>query len=196
MKNNIYFIMMALAVLSIGVMGCKQQPKVETPAEDTVVVEQECPYLATIEAYLTNELAKNYAPGAVCIPAYSVVGIDDADEADIKVWGDWWVYNYDIYGDDTLRTVSGGNHPGLMHLAKAEEGYTVTSFEQTEDGAGNMESAKRIFGEKYDAFAAVNGDQKVKDSVRAARIVKYVKDEDLPYTKLQDLGMEPVDLPL
>ena len=69
MKKNIYFIMMALAVLSIGVMGCKQQPKVETPAEDTVVVEQECPYLATIEAYLTNELAKKYAPGAVSIPA-------------------------------------------------------------------------------------------------------------------------------
>ena len=45
------------------------------------------------------------------------VEVDESDSADVRVWGDFWVFNYNISGD-TLKTVSGGDHPGLFHLVK------------------------------------------------------------------------------
>ena len=43
--------------------------------------------------------------------------------------------------------------------------WCVIAFDQVEDGAGNLESAKRIFGENYEAFHYVNGNDQVKDSI-------------------------------
>ena len=45
-----------------------------------------------------------------------------------------------------METVSGGNHPGLMHIKQTGNDFEVTTFDAVEDGADNMSSAMKIFG--------------------------------------------------
>ena len=111
------------------------------------------------------------------------------------MWGDFWVFNYKQDGD-TLKTVSGGDHPGMMIVKKNENGeFVVASFEQVEDGAGNLESAKRIFGEMYDAFHSLNSNEEAREKVRAKSIANYVKANNLPVKYYQDFGWPAKEIP-
>jgi hypothetical protein len=123
-----------------------------------------------------------------------IISTNDVNKDDILMWGDFWVFNYNVAGD-TLKTVSGGNHPGLMHLKKTDKGFEVTSFDAVEDGAGNMESAKRIFGDNFDAFWELNSNQEKREDVRLHFIADYVKKHNLPVKMVQDYGWPAVELP-
>ena len=149
--------------------------------------------LAAINCYLTNEIGMNYAQGQVCIPCGTIIATDKSNPDDILVWGDFWVFHYNIEGD-VLKTVSGGSHPGLMHVRKNGDRYDVISFEQTEDGAGNLRSAKRIFGDHFEDFWKVNSDEQVREAERKATTAKYVREHDLPVTCYQDYGWPAVKL--
>ena len=152
MRKNLWMLA-AILICGVSVVGCgnkkaKEQPKetqVETVQVEEVVSEEELCNVA-IENYLVNVIGKNYAEAEYCITSPFIVSTDNGNKYDVLVWGDFWVFNYDLSGD-TLKTVSGGNHPGLMHLKRTDNGYEVTSFEEVEDGAGNLESSKRIFGD-------------------------------------------------
>ena len=104
--------------------------------------------IEAIEQYLVSEIGKNYAEAEYCVPLLRIVNKEEQEDGEILVWGDYCVFNYNLVGD-TLKCVSGGNHPGLMHVCLADDNlhFVVTAFEQVEDGAGNLESAKRIFGD-------------------------------------------------
>ena len=97
---------------------------------------------------------------------------------------------------DTLKTVSGGSHPGLFHVQKKGDNYTVTAFEQVEDGAGNEASARRIFGENYDEYIGDNGcDQHgLLEDIRYKTIKRYVKEHGLNVTMYKDYGWPAVPL--
>ena len=205
MKNTkIYIILAAVILLSTGMTSCKQ--KAAETLENAVTIEvPQNPCLVAIENYLVDSIGKNYTPGEVCIPAYSVINIEEPGEptepkevittTDTKVWGDWWVFNYNIVGD-TLVCVSGGSHPGLFQLEKDGEAYKVTAFDQVEDGSRNLPSAKRIFGDSYEDFHSINSNQQARDSVRLAMVAQYVVEHKLPVTQLQDPGWPAVPLPL
>ena len=205
MKNiRILYAFAVVIILSVGMTSCKQ--KVTETLENAVTIEvPQNPYLVAIENYLVNEFGKNYASGEVCIPNYSVINIEEPGEpsdstevitaTDIKVWGDWWVFNYNIVGD-TLKCVSGGSHPGMFLLEKDGDAYKIAAFDQVEDGARNLPSAKRIFGDLYEDFHAINSNQEVRDSVRLAMVAQYVQEHDLSVTMPQDYGWPAVPLPL
>lgn len=148
-----------------------------------------------INDYMVNVIGKNYAEAEYCIPCSFIVSTDDGNKDDILVWGDFWVFNYNLSGD-TLKTVSGGDHPGLMHLKKVGNGYEISNFEVVEDGAGNLESAKRIFGDKFDSFQEVNGLVEKREDMRLRLVADYVKKHGLSATMLQDYGWPAVALPL
>ena len=197
------WMMAAILVFSgICMVACNnktaKQPETEvvpeevTEPETEVVEEATC--LTAIDDYLVNEIGKNYSQGDVCIPYAYVVTADESNPDDILVWGDFWVFNYNLVGD-TLKTVSGGDHPGLMHLTKTENGYEVSSFEAVEDGAGNMESAQAIFADKFDAFSELNGNAEMREEMRLRYTADYVKKHDLAATMLQDFGWPAVALP-
>ena len=131
-------------------------------------------YDAAVNDYLVNVIGKNYAEAEYCIPCPIIISMNDGNKEDVLAWGDFWVFNYNLSGD-TLKTVSGGDHPGLMHLTKTENGYEVSSFEAVEDGAGNMESAKRIFADKYDAFWEINSNEEKRNDVILHFVADYVK---------------------
>ena len=94
--------------------------------------------------YLVNEIGEHYLHDAgkmpavqdICIPTLTIVASERADSNYVPVLCDCWVLWYTPSGD-TLKCVSGGNHSGLMSLKVTDGKYTVTSFEQTADGAGS-----------------------------------------------------------
>ena len=202
-KTKTLSMLAVIILLGASVISCKQKgmenpedSQAEATTDTNPMMEQDHDEsLAAIEAYLTS-IGSQYAPGKVCIPSYTVVAVNDSDTDCIRVWGDWWVFNYNIAGD-TLKCVSGGNHPGLMHLKQnnTHEWY-VASFDQVEDGSRNLPSAKRIFGEYYDTFHKTNSDQHHRDSVRLTQVAYYVQQHNLPVTMLQDYGWPAVELPL
>ena len=162
--------------------------------DDTVAVERPAPIIEVVDNYLVEEFGKQYAQADVCIPFSTVVATDETDVQDIKVWGDFWVFNYNIAGD-TLKTASGGSHPGLIHLKKGDKGYEVTGFDQVGDGSRYDPTAKKIFGEHYEAFHKINSNQDEREKVRRQYISDYVKNNKLSITKVKDFGWDPVDLP-
>ena len=197
-KSMKMWMMAAILVCGVSLVGCGNKKAKEVTKEEPVKVEQVVPDTelcnAAVNDYLVNVIGKNYAEAEYCIPSPFIISMDEGNKDDVLVWGDFWVFNYDISGD-TLKTVSGGNHPGLMHLKKTDKGFEVTNFEVVEDGEGNMESAKRIFGDNYDAFWEVNSNQEKREDIRLHFIADYVKEHNLPVKMVQDYGWPAVELP-
>jgi hypothetical protein len=188
----------AILISGVGFVGCgnkdaKKQVKEEPVQVEQVVSDAELCNVA-VNDYLVNVIGKNYAEAEYCIPSPFIISTDDGNKDNVLVWGDFWVFNYDVSGD-TLKTVSGGDHPGLMHLKKTDKGFEVVSFEAVEDGAGNLESAKRIFGDKFDAFWELNSNQEKREDIRLHFVADYVKKHNLPVKMVQDYGWPAVALP-
>ena len=181
-----------VSMVSCGNKNAKEEAKEPTQVEQVVSDAELCK--AAVNDYLVNVIGKNYAEAEYCIPSPFVISTNEGNKDDVLVWGDFWVFNYDISGD-TLKTVSGGSHPGLMHLKKTDNGFEVTNFEVVEDGEGNLESAKRIFGDNYDAFWEVNSNQEKREDIRLHFIADYVKEHNLPVKMVQDYGWPAVELP-
>ena len=189
--------LVAILISGVSIVGCgnknaKEEAKEPTQVEQVVSDAELCK--AAVNDYLVNVIGKNYAEAEYCIPSPFVISTNEGNKDDVLVWGDFWVFNYDISGD-TLKTVSGGSHPGLMHLKKTDNGFEVTNFEVVEDGEGNLESAKRIFGDNYDAFWEVNSNQEKREDIRLHFIADYVKEHNLPVKMVQDYGWPAVELP-
>ena len=183
-------------LMSCGNKKAKEQPK--EVQEEVVQIEKVVSDAelcnAAVDDYLVNVIGKNYAEAEYCIPCPIFVSTDDGNKDDVLVWGDFWVFNYDVAGD-TLKTVSGGSHPGLMHVKKTDNGFEVVGFDAVEDGAGNMESAKKIFGEHFDSFWEINSNQEKCEDIRLHFIADYVKKHNLPVKMVQDYGWPAVALP-
>ena len=137
---------------------------------------------------LISEIAPYYKHGELCIPTLMIV-----NEENDQVWGDFWVFWYNAAGD-TLKCVSGGNHPGLMTLDYKDGIYNVTSFVQVADGAGYTPSAKRIFRDRYDIFCNMHSNQDLREAVRCEQMSEYLRFNNLPYLYYQDYGWPAVKL--
>ena len=159
-----------------------------------VIDETQVAYTQAVDAYLINQFAKQYAPGEHSVPLVKIVDFDNRNPVDILVWGDFWIFNYNQVGD-TLKCVSGGSHPGLIHLRQADNGLEVTAFDQVEDGSRYLPTAKKIFGDKFEAFQAVNSDEKAREMQRFLGLADYVKKHNLTATLYQDYGWPAKPLP-
>lgn len=177
------------------IIGCKNkpvaEPEVQTPTEN--IDTEEATWLTAVEDYLVTEIGSHYTPGEVCIPYANIVATDDSNPEEMLVWGDFWVFLYNLSGD-TLKTVSGGSHPGLMHVRQTDSGFQVIAFEAVEDGARKLERAKQIFGDKYEAFHAINSNDQQWEENRIRTTAAYVKKHQLSATMYQDFGWDPVSL--
>ena len=168
--------------VSIIILDKKYESK-----EIVLVNEREITYFPAIDRYLADSIGSQYAKGEYCVPFHSIVGVDERNAEDILVWGSFWVFNYNLVGD-TLKCVSGGSHPGLMHVRQTETGFVVTAFDQVEDGSNYLSTARKIFGDKFDAFQAINSDERRREKLRADVLTTYVKKHGLAATQYQDYG--------
>ncbi|MBR1929456.1 MAG: hypothetical protein IJ834_07000 [Paludibacteraceae bacterium] len=155
-----------------------------------------------ISNYLLQEKAPFYAhpegsdrAWVGAIPTVIIVSADDANESDILVWGDYWVFWY-VQNNDTLECVSGGAHPGLMHLKQSNEGLEVHKFDAVGDGSTYLPTAKAIFKEHFDDFSLVTSDEYLREDVRLQTVAKYVVENDLEVHYIKDYGRDPVELPI
>ena len=148
------------------------------------------PVEAAVYQYMVEEVSKSYDKTDVSIPTVSIVHVDYAPEDEILVYGDFWIDNYNIKGD-TLRDISGGNYPGVIHLSKD---YVVTAFDQVADGGDFDASAKEIFGDYYDDFIAVYNDSDARAELRRATVTDYVHFNGLDVKQYKDKGWPAVEL--
>ncbi|MBO4445071.1 MAG: hypothetical protein J5814_09955 [Bacteroidaceae bacterium] len=146
-----------------------------------------------ISDYLVHEIAPGYLQGELCIPMLLITAAEEDSEDKGRVWGDFWVFWYNIVGD-TLTTMSGGSHPGCMTLEQKDGALAVTAFEQTTDGAGFAESAQRIFGKHYDVFESMHANDGVREAVRREQLREYVRRHNLAVHYCQDYGWPAVEL--
>ena len=149
--------------------------------------------LAAVYDYM-RKIGQDYAPAEYCIPYATVVAKDDSNPADIEVWGDFEVENYNLEGE-TLKFVSGGSHPGLMHVSKADDStYSVTAFDAVGDGSSFDPTAKKIFGDLYESFMGLLSNDAVKKADREAAITSFIDAHNLPAKYYQDYGWDPVKI--
>ena len=141
-----------------------------------------------ISDYLLREIAPYYLQGEICVPALLI-----AHEEDSCVWGDFWVFWYNIAGD-TLKTVSGGSHPGRMMLSYENNQPQVVAFERVEDGSRFMPTAKHIFGDNLDIFMNMHSNESVREAVRREQLSEYVQQHNLSVHYYQDYGWEAKEL--
>lgn len=145
-------------------------------------------YFDAIREYMIETIGGNYPEAEACIPFNTYISVDESNADDIHVWGDFWILNYNQSGD-TLKAVSGGNHPGLMHVRQiGDTHFQVTSFEPVGDGSNFTPTARKIFGDKYDDFAAAHADDRKRESLRKASVQEYVRRNNLPVHYYQDYG--------
>lgn len=189
-------------VIGVSLHFVKAEPEdldAETPADDAARFGYtgKDPAEAACYQYMVEEVAPGYEPAedAVSVPAITIVNKKNGEDGKVDVYGDFWIYNYEVEGD-TLKCVSGGNYAGVMHVAQDGDEWKVESFDQCEDGGNFDPSAKEIFGDDYDAFMKVYSDDEANEKVRAQTLADYVKANGLAVTKYQDEGWNPVDLPL
>ncbi|SEP83925.1 hypothetical protein SAMN02910369_00705 [Lachnospiraceae bacterium NE2001] len=180
----------------------------EAEAEDASATDSEWTYgeytytgddnvMYAITNYICDELAKGYEASDVGIPYIIEVSRDDSDANDIKVWGCFYYYTYNLVGD-TLECQAGGSYPGLMHVQETDAGcgYEVTEYEPVLDGSDFDSSAKEIFDDKYDAFMDIYSNDGLNEEKRNEYISDFVLAHGVPATKYQDYGWDPVDLSL
>ena len=194
------WMMAAILICGIGCfVSCNGNANADKETKDTTAVADTAKsgdvVMDAINKYLVDSIGAHYTQGDMCIPVIMMTCSDGMKNDSVFMWGDYWVFNYKVAGD-TLKCVSGGDHAGKMLLTKNENGeFQVVSFEQVEDGHGNQESAKRIFGEYYDALQAVNGDENYREKARAGAIADYVKANNLPVKYYQDYGWPAKEIP-
>ena len=211
-KILIAILMMAALVAALGLAACggSEEPAADEAAEAVVdegVVEETAeavvdataygyagddPVEAAVYKYMAEEVSKNFDAADASIPTVNIVNVDFTNPDEIIVKGDFWVDNYTIDGD-TLSCVSGGNFPGVLHLDPSD--YSVIAFDPVADGAGFDSSAKELFGDDYDAFMAVYGDDEARAELRKITVSDYVNLNGLDeITQFQDYGWDPVEL--
>ena len=133
-----------------------------------LVNERETNYFPAIDRYLADSIGSQYAKGEHCVPIHSIVRVDERNSEE--------------------KCVSGGSHPGLLHIRQTEKGFEVTAFDQVEDGSRYLPTAKKIFGDKFDAFKTINSDEKNRERLRAEGLATYAKKNGLSVTLYQDYG--------
>lgn len=208
-KKLLILLLISCLVMSFALSGCGKTE--EAPAEEPQQeeAEEEAPeeelagakygYAGDDPAelaaykYIVEEIGKGYDAAEISIPVVDIFHADYTNEDDVLLYGDYWIDNYNVEGD-TLKTVSGGNYPGVMHLSKDGEGYKVVKMDVPEDGGGFEESAKKIFGEFYEEFTKRHSDDAAREELRKITVSDYVNMNKLDVTKYQDEGSDPVEL--
>jgi len=163
------------------------------------------PYMQAINKAIVETFGAYYEQGEdiVCIPAPVILAVDGSDMSDVKVWGNFWILNYKL-NNTTLETVSGGEYPGVIHLAVAEDGsVAATGFDAVQDGSDH-DSSMHALCDSYDdggspslyermaASSDLNSDPAL--YCRKTYLAKYVAQTGLEIDSFQDSGWDPVEI--
>ena len=146
-----------------------------------------------ISKMLVHDIGEHYLKGEVCVLALMIAAEEETGTDTTQVFGEFVIYWYNISGD-TLKTVSGGTHAGCVTVATKDGNAEVTAFRQTEDGAGNDKSARRIFGRHYDVYQNIQSNPDVREAIRREQLREYIRDHGMNSRYYKDYGWPAVEL--
>ncbi|MBQ8942197.1 MAG: copper amine oxidase N-terminal domain-containing protein [Firmicutes bacterium] len=175
---------------TVFVTTAEEKPAEQTASLPAFSTEGKDEYTLAAEKKVL-EFTSNYDPADVSQPVVSIVSVDDKDPDDIKVYGGFWVLNYDLNGD-ILECVSGGSYPGCIHMKKTEKGVEATDFEVMEDGENGKESLIKICGGDEELALKVMNASELDEETRKQDIQAYVKANKLDIKGYKDYGWDAV----
>lgn len=152
------------------------------------------PAIAAIWEYRKAEAMSSYGFGdQVVIPGY-VIYKEVQTEDELLVFGNFWVYGYQLMGN-ILESTSGGEMPACFHLKETEEGYEVVSVEVAGDGA-EYDGKIREFTEGYPGVYELffSGDADERKNAMTEYVSMYVEDNHLDVKYVKEYGWDPMPL--
>ena len=205
MKKAFAWIM--VCCLLLGMTACGSEKNNGGSADSSVLLQEEesgeelpvfeysgdKKYFPEICEYLLEDAEKNLEQGDVTIPAITFIDMDETDTNDIKVWGIFEQYAYNLE-EKNLVMCSGAKTPGLFHLKKLEEGAEVVKWDQREDGANADESLKAMCASKTGVYELFKQNENATEQNRTYFVRMYVEDNGLDIDTYQDPGQDPVKL--
>ena len=155
--------------------------------------ETDNPYYLPACQFNMEEYGSHFETFDVMIPFVDILRVDDSDPEDIKIWGNYKIFNYAIRGT-TMFTMNGGNFPGLIHMKKDGDSLVGVSMDEVESGSNNAESIEKIFGvdeELLEAFRKSTEDEAEEELVLNT-FRWYQEDSGLDIEAYEDYGWDPV----
>lgn len=149
---------------------------------------------AWMDALLDDLIKENggaFESGNVMIPNFVIFRVKDEDPDYVRVWGNFWLMNYELQGQ-CLKTKNGGSFPGKFTLRRKDGIYQVSERDMVGDGGDHQKDAERIFGEDDELLFAWSTQDQVTEENRKKTIQKYAEERELPLTSYQDPGWDPV----
>ena len=126
--------------------------------------------------------------GVVEIPTPRVVKIDNSDDNDIKYYGDFAIYGYEMDGT-VFHTKNSGSFLGCYHLKKSGNKVVVVSKEFAEDGSDNWSSLLRICGDDGQLAKNVsNKDEEEMDYLKMFYATMYANANKIKLSGIKDYG--------
>jgi hypothetical protein len=146
-------------------------------------------YADSISQFLIeNSFGKEESDLSICVPV--ILKVDESDPADVKAWGEFWVYTYQLI-NTSLIGGPGGSFGGLAHLDKTGGSPVLTDFEYVEDGSDYDPSVDRIFGSEGLKEAYVEACDK-SEMYQNQALSYYINHNGLYITQYQHYGWPPV----
>lgn len=122
------------------------------------------------------------------IPTPYIVKIDDEDIKDIKIYGDFYIYGYNMNGM-IFDCVNGGSFPGCIHLRSDFGKISYVFSEIAEDGANNDESLLKICGGDESLKKDIDNERYDDgDNLRIRYVKMYAKENNLLLSGIKDYG--------
>lgn len=145
-------------------------------------------YLQTICEWLTVYHMNTEQPGTGMIPAISVVGVDDSDRNDIRVYGHFLISDY-VLADSTLVGQGDELLTGCMHLQQLSEDSYIVSKAEILDPGNPAGSARTLTSGDPSLMQGL-----LQDSIRREQREQYIRDfvwsEGIQADSYQDAGGE------
>lgn len=146
-------------------------------------------YLKVVTDEMVNMAKEHFGgQGAALIPTPYVVKVDDSDKNDIKVYGDFYIYGYDMNGT-IFNCKNAGSYPGCYHLQEKDGKVSFVSKEIAEDGSNNYSSLLKICGNDEDLvktiYSVVEND---KEKTRIEYVKMYANANNLRVYGIKDFG--------
>ncbi len=152
------------------------------------------PVLAAVSAETANYGSSFLLEdNSVSIPVPIVLKTETVDDTHMKVYGNFWVFNYTLK-DDVLDQISGGERPAIMSLEKKDEGWIITNVEECDSGADYYLDIKRFCNgdkELEEAFAtSADASSPLFKEVFLKYLQDYITANNLPAKFWKEYGTE------